>query len=114
MHLDFSEVKEAAALAEGKNLLSIVGAKEGTSQNGTHMLVLDLKSEEGGFVRDNVCLEGAGAFRTQQLIKALGISHEEFEGMEASDLIGSSVEVEITYEEYNGEQRARVKKYLAA
>ena len=77
------------------------------------MLVVDMNDAEGGFVRDNICLEGPGAFRAQQFIKALGMSEDDFAAMEASDLIGMSVTGSIEHEEYNGEQRAKVKKYVA-
>ena len=77
MKLDFSEVKENKNAAEGKQLLTIFGAKEKRSQNGTNMLVLDMKDDQEGFVRDNVCLEGAGAFRAKQLFKALEIGDLE-------------------------------------
>ena len=113
MKLDFSEVSSAKLIPEGEQELTINGAKESKSQNGTAMLVLDMNDAEGGFTRDNVCLEGPGAFRAQQLVKALGLDEESFAGMEASDLVGSTVKAEIFYEDYNGEQRAKVKKYIA-
>lgn len=113
MKLDFSEVKQNKMVAEGTNDLTIFGAKEAKSQNGTNMLILDMKDVEEGFIRDNICLEGAGAFRAKQLIKALGLDEDTFAGMEAADLIGNTVTAEVIYEEYNGEQRAKVKKYIA-
>lgn len=113
MKLDFSDVKETKLVEEGEQLLTIIGAKEARSANGTAMLVLDMKDANDGFVRDNVCLEGPGAFRAQQLIKALGMSEEDFANMEASDLIGSEVTANIEHEDYNGEERAKVKKYVA-
>lgn len=113
MKLDFSDVKETKLVAEGEQSLTIIGAKEARSANGTAMLVVDMNDEEGGFVRDNICLEGPGAFRAQQFIKALGMSEDDFAGMEASDLIGMNPTAVIEHEEYNGEERAKVKKYVA-
>lgn len=113
MKLDFSEVKENKNAMEGEQELTIFGAKEKRSQNGTNMLVLDMKDVEEGFVRDNVCLEGPGAFRANQLIAALGMDQETFSGMEAADLIGMTVNAVIELEEYEGQERAKVKKYLA-
>lgn len=113
MKLDFSECKDTKLIPEGENELTIIGAKESKSQNGTSMLVVDLNDAEGGFTRDNICLEGPGAFRAQQFIKALGLSEDDFGNMEASDLIGSSLKAEIFHEDYNGELRAKVKKYIA-
>ena len=113
MKLDFSDVKETKLVEEGEQSLTIIGAKEARSANGTAMLVVDMNDAEGGFVRDNICLEGPGAFRAQQFIKALGMSEDDFAAMEASDLIGMSVTGSIEHEEYNGEQRAKVKKYVA-
>ena len=77
MRLDFSEVKDNKNAMEGEQVLTIFGAKEQKSANGTNMLVLDMKDAEEGFVRDNVCLEGPGAFKAQMLFKALGLSDEE-------------------------------------
>lgn len=113
MKLDFSDVKETKLVAEGEQSLTIIGAKEARSANGTAMLVVDMNNEEGGFVRDNICLEGPGAFRAQQFIKAVGLSEDDFASMEASDLIGMTPTALIEHEEYNGEERAKVKKYIA-
>lgn len=113
MKLDFSDVKETKLVAEGEQSLTIIGTKEARSANGTAMLVVDMNDAEGGFVRDNICLEGPGAFRAQQFIKALGMSEEDFAAMEASDLIGMNPTAVIEHEEYNGEERAKVKKYVA-
>lgn len=112
MKLDFSEVKETKLVPAGDAALTIKRAEEKKSQNGTNMLVLDMEDEEGGYVRDNVCLEGAGAFRAQQLFDALGIEAEQAENMSASDLVGMTVEAKIEIEEYNGEERSKVKKYI--
>lgn len=113
MKLDFSDVKETKLVAEGKQSLTIIGAKEAHSANGTAMLVVDTNDEEGGFLRDNICLEGPGAFRAQQFIKALGINEDDFAAMDASDLIGLNLTAIVEHEEYNGEERAKVKKYVA-
>lgn len=111
MKLDFSEIGNNV-MPEGENLVTIFGAKETISKNGSSMLVLDMKNADGAFVRDYVVLAGAGAFRARQLFKALDIDEDTAEQMEASDLIGREVNVEIEMEEYNGEDRSRVKKYF--
>lgn len=113
MKLNFDDVKETKIVPEGEAHLTIIGAKETKSSNGTNMLVLDMKDVEGGFLRDNVCLEGPGAFRAQQLFKALGIEPEDAETMEAADLIGQELEATIVLDEYNGTTRSKVKKYIA-
>lgn len=113
MKLDFSEVKETKLVPEGEAELTIKRAEEKRSQNGTNMLVLDMEDAEGGYVRDNVCLEGAGAFRAQQLFDALGIENEQASEMQASDLVGMTVTAKVEIEEYNGEDRSKVKKYIA-
>lgn len=113
MRLNFDDVKESKPLEAGRTELTIKKAEEKRSQNGTNMLVLDMEDETGGFVRDHVCLEGAGAFRAQQLMKALGLTQEDFAAMDATELQGLTVEVEITNEEYEGELRSKVKKYFA-
>lgn len=112
MKLDFSEVKETKLVPEGEAELTIKRAEEKCSQNGTNMLVLDMEDAEGGYVRDNVCLEGPGAFRAEQLFDALGIENEQAAEMQAADLIGMTVTAKIEIEEYNGEDRSKVKKYI--
>ena len=114
MKLDFSETKDTVLLPEGECVLTITGAKEEKSKNGTNMLVLDLKDENEGFTRDNICLEGPGAFKAKNLLKGLGMTEEEFAGINASDLIGMQLTCVIAHEDYEGEPRARVKKYIAA
>lgn len=114
MKLDFSNVPSSELIPEGTVELTCTGAKEKRSQNGTAMLVVDWNDPDGGFTRDNICLEGPGAFRAQQFIKALGMDESSFGGMEATDLIGVTVSAEVFHEEYEGEPRAKIKKYNAA
>lgn len=113
MKLDFSEVKENKSVPAGEAELTIKSAVEKKSQNGTNMLTLGLEDAEGGFVMDNVCLEGPGAFRAEQLFNALGLDADTAASMEASDLVGMNVTAVIVMEEYNGEERSKVKKYIA-
>ena len=113
MRLDFSEVKETKNMAEGTQEVTIVGAKEKVSANGTNMLNLVFKDAEESVVSDNVCLEGPGAFKARQFFKAVGVSEEEAAGMEASEFIGMTLTIEVVTEEYNNELRAKVKKYIA-
>lgn len=113
MRLDFSEVKESKNATEGRHVMSIFQAVEKKSQNGTQMLVLDMRDEDEGYCRDHVCLEGPAAFRAKQLFAALGIDDDQAATMEAADLVGMSVEADIVNEPYEGEDRAKVKKYLA-
>lgn len=112
MRLNFDDVKETKNSTEGEHTFTIVGAKEATSLNGTNMLVLVLKDEEEGIVSDRVCLEGPGAFRAKNLFKALSISDDEAKEMQATDLIGMTIDGEVAYEEYEGVERAKIKKYL--
>ena len=114
MKIDFSEVTEleAKSAEEGIQTLTIVKVKEEVSSNGTNMLVLDMKDEQEGFVRDRVCTEGKGAFRLRQLLKALGISEEDAEAMSPTDFIGLSVTADIVIEPYEGKDFAKVSKYL--
>jgi hypothetical protein len=115
MKLDFSEVTELESklIEEGEHDLTIKAAKEKKSANGNNMLVLDMVTEDGGFTRDNVCLEGPGAFKAKQLCKALGLSEEDFQGMDASDLIGMMLTADIINEDFEGTTYSKVKKYIA-
>lgn len=113
MKLDFSEVKETVDMTDGNHEVTIVTATEKVSKNGTPLLNLSMKEEStGAVIFDNVCLSGPGAFKCQQLISALGISDEDFEGMNASDLVGYTLEITVEHREYEGEQRTSVKKYI--
>lgn len=114
MKLDFKDVKELEnkQAAEGNSDFTITAAKETTSKNGTHMLVIDAKDSEGGFVRDNVCLEGPGAFKAKQFFKSIGVMEDEVAGIEAVDLIGYGFTADIIHEEYEGKLFSKVKKYI--
>ena len=114
MKLDFSEVTELESklIEEGEHELTIKAAKEKKSSNGTMMLVLDFVDAEEGFTRDNVCLEGPGAFKAKQLCEALGLDQEQFAAMDASDLVGMTVLADIVVEEYEGKDYSKIKKYL--
>ena len=65
--------KDTVGSTEGRHTLTIVKAEEKKSKNGTNMLVLDMHDEEEGYVRDQVCLEGPGAFRAKQFFAAAGV-----------------------------------------
>lgn len=112
MRFDFSETKDSVISTEGEHTLTIVKAEEKKSQNGTLMIVLDMTDEEGGYVRDNVCIEGPGAFRAKMLFSALEIDLETAAGMEAAELIGLEVGAQIGIEPYDGKDFAKVKKYI--
>ena len=114
MKLDFSEVQELnSKISEvGDHVFTIKAAKEARSVNGTNQLVVDMVDENEGFVRDYINLEGAGAFKMKQFLKSLDISEEDAAGMEASDFVGLEVEARIEMREYEGTERANVKKYL--
>lgn len=114
MKLDFSEVKELEnkLVEEGEQDLTIKGAKEVKSKNGTNMLQIDCEDAEGGFLRDNICLTGAGAFRAQQFFGALGITEEEAVALDASELIGQTFTAVVEWEDYEGKQYAKIKKYI--
>ena len=113
MKLDFSEVKENKLIPEGEHNLIIKSCKEGKSQNGTPMLTVGLEDAEGGFAMDNICMAGPGAFKAQQFFDALGIEPEQAEEMQASDLVGMELTAKVEIEDYNGEERSRIKKYIA-
>ena len=114
MKLDFSEVTELESklIEAGEHELTIKAAKEKKSANGTMMLVLDMVNADEGFTRDNVCLEGPGAFKAKQLCEALGLDQDQFAAMDASDLVGMTVLADIIVEEYEGKEYSKVKKYL--
>lgn len=115
MKLDFSEVQELEnkQAATGTQTLVIKRAVEKKSSNGTNMLVLDCNDEEGGFVRDQVCTEGPGAFRMKNLIAALGLTADEIANMEACDFVGLTFVAEIVTEPYEGKDYSKIKKYIA-
>lgn len=115
MKLDFSEVTELESklIEEGEHELTIKAAKEKKSANGTMMLVLDMATEDEGFTRDNVCLEGPGAFKAKQLCKALDLDEDTFKSMDASDLVGMTLTADIIQEEFEGKTYSKVKKYIA-
>lgn len=116
MKLDFSEVQELEnkQCAEGEQTLTIKAAKQTKSANGNAMLVVDMVDAEEGFTRDNIMLEGSGAFKAKQFIAALGISEEEFRGMEPSDLVGQQLVADVIIEEYQDKTYAKIKKYIEA
>lgn len=115
MKLDFSEVAELEnkQASVGEHEMTIRSASEKTSKNGTRMLVVDMNDEDGGFTRDQLCLEGPGAFRMKQFLEALGISEEDAANMEAADFAGLTVNAEIVIEQYEGRDYSKVKKYIA-
>jgi hypothetical protein len=113
MKLNFDDIKETLSIDEGTVEVTIVGAKERTSANGTNMLSIVVKDAEEKVCSDNICTEGPGAFKMKQFLKAVGVSEEDAAGMEAADFIGMTLTIEVVKEEYEGVERSKIKKYIA-
>jgi hypothetical protein len=119
--VDFSEAVELTLVPKGKYSVVVSSAEAKDASTGTRMLVLTLEVTDGEHkgvkLMDNLMLEGKGADRTKQALKAL-LGDTPAEDFDTDDLIGAVAEVFITHRVWeesdggDGEERARITKYF--
>lgn len=115
-NLNFSSVPSRDPLAEGIYLMNIEAAEEKKSSTGKDMLLVRFKEPETGVaVFENYVLQTNCLWKLQELCNAIGIDTSS--DMDTADLIpqliGQTVKVKVTREEYEGQINNRAKKVFA-
>ena len=111
--LNFSNVPDRSALPEGMYALSIAKVEETVSSNGNPMLKVEydvLDVEGNRKVWDNYVLIDKTLWKVKELFDAIGIDTSEIVEIDPQELVGATVRAKLVVEEYNGEDRNRVKK----
>lgn len=114
LNLDFSNVQD---LEEGWHSAVIFSATPDTSSNGNQMLKIQYKIQggpsNGRTLYDNWMLETDAMFRTRSNLIRLGLMTKDDKSFsfDSEDLLGQECEVKVGYEEYEGEDRPRVKGF---
>ncbi len=116
VNLDFSSVPSREPLEEGlyEATISDIKMKKTTKTQEDMMVVeFDVNTDNGKRkVWENYLMRETMLWKLQQLLKACGLDVSGSLSFEESDLIGASVSIQVTQEEYNGNMQNRVNKVI--
>lgn len=115
LKIDFSNVQEYKRCEEGIHLAKLTKIDEGTSQAGDDMLKATFEvikgSSKGARVFDNFVLTDKALWKFKMCLSAMGVKCDGKIAIDLDKLVGKTVNVEVGYEEYNGQKRARILDY---
>lgn len=112
MKLDFTGVESFQRASEGVHTCKIVSADEKPSSNGNDMIVVAFEvtkgEDKGSRVFENYPLIDTALWKLKGLLQAIGMKADGKVQLDLDKLIGKTLSVTVTHEEYNGSIRARV------
>ena len=113
--LDFSEVKDQIVLDEGMYNVTIKKAEEKVSASGKPMLFVVFEEDETkSAIFENYLLTPEALWKLKDLLKAAGFDTSASMDFDPSELVGIPFKAKVIKEEYNGEERNKIKKVFAA
>lgn len=114
--LNFSAAPKAVLLEEGIYILTISGAEAKTSAKGAQQILLKFEEQESKAVMfENLTIQESSMFKVVEFFKAAGYdTSDDLPEFDPADLIGLQIKAKVIQDEYEGEKRNRVKKYLVA
>lgn len=116
VNIDFSDVQDDP-IANGWHSAAIFAVEPKQSSNDNAMLSVQVKIVGGPWnnrtIYDNWMLETDALFRTKSTLKRLGLMSKEDKkvSFDTQDLIGMEVEIKTRLEEFEGEERAKIRQY---
>lgn len=113
--LGFDIDKEAAGLPEGTYQFQVTEAERTESQAGNPMVNMKLgvvndPQYNGRTVYDNLVIMASTARRLKSFADSAGLDFRM--GVDTEEIPGKIVWAEVMHEEYGGEMRAKIKRYL--
>ncbi len=116
--IDFTGVEAGGVLIdEGKYEVEVTEVKQEESKEGNPYLSWEFKviSEEGKGSKlwHNTSLQQQSLWSLRGLLEALGVEVPEEEmDLDLDDLVGRTIGAEVTHEEYNGKNKARISDFF--
>lgn len=114
--VDFTGVEAFQRVSEGIHHAKISDIQEKTSQGGDSMLQVAFEvtagEDKGNKVFDNLVLTDKALWKFKSLLQIIGMKCDGKVAVDLDKLIGKTLDINVTHEEYNGQIRARVSDYM--
>lgn len=114
--IDFTNVESFQRASEGIHHVKIADIQEKNTQGGDPMLQVAFEivsgDDKGVKVFDNLVLTDKALWKFKSLLQIIGMKCDGKVAVDLDNMIGKSLNINVTHEEYNGQIRARVSDYL--
>lgn len=114
--VDFTGVEAFQRVSEGIHHAKISDIQEKTSQGGDSMLQVAFEvtsgEDKGNKVFDNLMLTDKALWKFKFLLQVLNMKCDGKVAVDLDKMIGKTLDINVTHEEYNGQIRARVSDYM--
>lgn len=114
--IDFTNVEAFQRASEGIHHVKISDIQEKNTQGGDPMLQVAFEilsgDDKGVKVFDNLVLTDKALWKFKSLLQIIGMKCDGKVAVDLDNMIGKTLNINVTHEEYNGQIRARVSDYL--
>ena len=112
--VDFTGVESFNKPAEGTHKVKITKVEETTSQGGNEMFKVTFEvisgPSKGCRVIENYPLIDTALWKLKSLLQAIGMKADGRVQIDLDKMEGRTLEIDVYYEEYNGQDRAKVSE----
>ena len=112
--IDFTGVESFNKPAEGTHKVKVTKVEETTSSGGNDMFKVTFEvtagESKGCRVIENYPLIDTALWKLKSLLQAVGMKADGRVQIDLDKLEGKTLEIEVYYEEYNGQDRAKVSE----
>lgn len=112
--IDFTGVESFNKPAEGTHKAKITKVEETTSQGGNDMFKVTYKVVSGPskdcIVVENYPIVDTALWKLKSLLQAIGMKADGRVQIDLDKMEGKTLEIEVFYEEYNGQDRAKISE----
>lgn len=114
LKVDFTGVESFNKPAEGSHKAKIKKVEETTSQGGNDMLKVTFEvvsgPSKGCRVIENYPIIETALWKLKSLLQAIGMKAEGRVQIDLDKMEGKTLEIEVFYEDYNGQDRAKISE----
>ena len=116
--LDFTGVESYTKASEGIHTAKVAEILEKTSQGGDDMLQFKFEitkgEDKGSAVFESFVLTDKALWKFKAFLQAIGMKADGKLKIDLDKLIGKVCDIEVFWEEYNGQTRAKISDYYKA
>ena len=116
--LDFTGVESYTKASEGIHTAKVAEILEKTSQGGDDMLQFKFEitkgDDKGSAVFESFVLTDKALWKFKAFLQAIGMKADGKLKIDLDKLIGKVCDIEVFWEEYNGQTRAKISDYYKA
>lgn len=112
--IDFTGVESFNKPAEGTHKVKVTKVEEAVSQGGNDMFKVTFEvtagESKGCKVIENYPLIDTALWKLKSLLQAVGMKADGRVQIDLDKLEGKTLEIDVYYEEYNGQDRAKISE----